>query len=203
MGKIQKQYPIIISIAFIVMASFLYFIHNKLFELLYQYLNVTCPVSGNVLVIEGWIEKEMLVEAAQEFSKKKYSYCLLTGKANSLTQTKEILHKAGICIEDIRHVAVANEVRHKTYHMALAARNWLQQKDPSIKTVNVFTGGLHGRKTWAVFKRVFGKDYSIGIISSKAWYCDKHNWWKSKKGIRSIIKSITGYIYGLLWPFGN
>ena len=190
--------PLILVIS---VSPFIFLGYDNLLRFTYRFLNVTDPVNGNVLIIEGWLSGKVLIEAAREFKKGDYSFCLITGKAFFLPSAMNMLHKQGISLDSIRFVESDMKSRHRTYHMALAARNWLRENDQSIKAVNIFTGGPHGRKSWVIFRRVFGKEYSVGIISSKTWFFNPNSWWESKRGIRSVGRYGVGYLYGLLWPF--
>lgn len=167
----------------------------------YSYLCLTKPIKAEVLVVEGWLSDCMLKEAAGEFLRGDYSYCLVSGQINSSRSQIETLHNFGVDSTVVKFIGVVAHRGYSTFNMAVAAQEWLQKNDPKASTLNVFTAGPHGRKSWTIFKRVFGKQYSVGVLSCPVEHCNAGLWWKSKSGPRNLIKYGIGYIYALVWPF--
>jgi hypothetical protein len=144
----------------------------------------------------------MFKEAAAEFIQGKYSYCLVVGRTHALRMPEHILMGYGIDSAVISSTS-AKIGRHNTYYSALAARQWLRLHRSKVSTLNVFTAGPHGRKSWTIFKRVLGRNYTVGVISSSITSSDTDLWWESKQGARNMVKWGGGYLYALLWPFHN
>jgi hypothetical protein len=179
----------------------IYIIREPVKKGVFSFLSLNRPLQAEVLVIEGWITNRMFKEAAAEFLQGRYSYCLVSGKIYSSFSPAEVFMRYGIDSCAVRFTDSWTGNGHNTYHIALAARQWFRAHDPTVSTINVFTAGPHGRKSWIIFKRVFGRDCAVGVISSSINPEDTDLWWKTKRGTRAMAKYGIGYIYALLWRF--
>jgi hypothetical protein len=181
-------------------------IHAPLLRAIFAFLSVNKPVKAKVLVVEGWLFDYMLKDAADEFFTGNYTYCVISGQRDrgvryDSSSAEAVLINAGIDSSKIKRAASYKNSFHRTYQQANSVKNWLKKNDPSVKSINVFTGGPHGRKTWTVYKRVLGKDFEVGIISCRIQHYNADRWWTSKRGLLVTTKFAIGYIYALVWPF--
>ncbi len=187
----------IIVLAIIFLCTF----HTLLMRSMFSFLCVNKPVNAKVLVIEGWLSDRMLKEAAAEFHRGNYSFCLVSGKPYGVRSPACAMIEFGLDTPVVKFTEAKTKLGHNTYYMALAARTWLQTNNPDITTLNIFTAGPHGRKSWTIMKRVFGSGFSIGVISSSIEPEDVNLWWGSIRGVYNMIKYEIGYIYAMVWPF--
>jgi hypothetical protein len=179
----------------------IYVIRKPLLHIVFSFLSPSRPIKSDVLVIEGWLTDRMLKEAAVEFLRGNYSFCLVSGKSYSSGMPMRVLMHWGIDSVAIKVTDAETGKGHNTYYIALAARQWLQLHDPQVSTLNIFTAGPHGRKSWILFKRVLGKNFSVGVLSSSIEQRDADLWWGSKQGMRNMVKYGSGYLYAQLWLF--
>ncbi len=80
---------------------------------------------------------------------------------------------------------------NKTLSSAIALNKYIGQT--SLTSFNIFTNGIHARRTWFTYKKVLGEDYNIGVISLKPNKYERQDWWKSRKGILRILDESTSY----------
>ena len=179
----------------------LYLIQEPLPSRIFSFLSINRPIPAEVLMVEGWLTNRMFKEAAAEYVRGNYSYCLVSGRIYSSLSPAHVFMRHGIDSGAVKFTDTVAVRGHNTYHTALAARQWLQLHDPGVSTINVFTAGPHARKTWTIVKRVLGSGYSVGVIASSVNPEDTGLWWESKQGARAMIKYGVGYLYALLWPF--
>lgn len=193
----------ILSVATIVIVALtgMYVAREPIKHAAFSYLSRSKPTTADVLVIEGWLTDRMLKEAAAEYLRGNYRYCLLSGRSYLSRSPEELLIRSGIDSTSVKFTDAETRKGHNTYHIALAARQWLQTHDPNVMSINIFTAGPHGPKSWIIFKRVFGKNYRVGVLTSSIERSDTDLWWESKQGTRNLIKYVIGYFYGMLWPF--
>jgi hypothetical protein len=198
----RRTLPIAAALIFIALFGML-LIREPLQHKVFSFLSLNRPIKAEVLVIEGWLTDRMLKEAALEFLRGSYSYCLVTGsgKTHSSRIPMNVLMRFGLDSVAVKSTDAETGKGHNTYHLALAARQWLQINDPKVSTLNVFTAGPHGRKSWILFKRVLGKNFSVGVLSSSVEQRDTDLWWGSKQGMRNMAKYGIGYLYAQLWLF--
>lgn len=181
--------------------GFLTVAHKSVSASLSSYLTVNRPVKAEVLIVEGWLSDRALKEAAAEFIRGHYSRCLVSGATRATPASISVLTQFGVNPALLAVADVRAGRGHKTYRRALSARQWLRINHPEVKALNVFTVGPHGRKSWAIFRRVFGPDYLVGVLSCPVDSKDPRLGWDSIKGALNMGRYLIGYVYGLLWPF--
>lgn len=200
--KMTKPKPLIIIFSLCCLLLAISLFHKSILIKTARYLSVSRPVDGEVLIIEGWINSNALIEAVEVFKNSDYKYLLITANHENFSAI-ETIKNAGLEERLIRMAERGdNSTGHNTFDMANAAKIWLSNNDPSIKNVDVFTASVHGRKSWVVFSRVFGKEYEVGIKSSNCFRRDPQRWGRSRAGKKRIAKNLLGYFYAMLWPFG-
>ena len=178
---------------------------------LHSFLAVTRRVDADVMVVEGWILKEMLDEVIQDFQTGGYRYVITSGLnypfrkgsrhfgfASYAEYCKAQLCRRGMPPELIFALAAPLGRHNRTYQSARAIKDWLVQRE--VKAVNVYSGGPHARKSWHLFKRALGKEIEVGIVSCKVKHYDPHRWWTSPAGIQTTLRYSLGYLYAVAWP---
>jgi hypothetical protein len=205
--SIVKKAFLILKIVMLLVTAGTWFgmiFQRQIFKAVYNYLSITKPIKAEVLVIEGWLSDCMLKDAAHELLRGGYAYCIVAGQLDSSSYQVASLNRYGVDSTLIKLCPSKFHRGYSTFNMAASAYQWLKKHESRVTEINVLTGGPHGRKSWTIFKKVFGKNYRIGIISSSAELCDSDLWWSSKKGRRNLIKYGLGYVYALYFNFeGN
>lgn len=103
----------------------------------------------------------------------------------------------GIPVSSMFPVVTVKQVKFsKTFSTAVDVRSYLEGIYPDgIPPVTIVTRGIHARRTWVSYKKAFGKQVDIGIISLPDDELTPSNWWKSPGGWKSMVYEITGLIY--------
>ena len=107
----------------------------------------------------------------------------------------------GIEKDSIVLVQYYKEKYHHTYRAAIAFRDWLLKSNVTPRFVDVYTVGVHSRKSYIIFKRVLSPNYQVGILSGRPLYYSPKRWFLSKKGFYLVNKNFFGFLYGKLFPF--
>jgi hypothetical protein len=178
----------------------------------HDYLCVTKRVETDVLIIEAWLFPELLKQVPEEMAHGKYRYLIIagTGMNGERTINKSIfksypqyaeaqLHGDGMDPGKMVVLPTVEANTHKTYRTAMAVREWLTNNEPEIKSINVFSGGAHARKTYITYKRAFGSGYNIGIIAASIKHYNPHRWWLSFRGIRATAVLSAACLYARFW----
>jgi hypothetical protein len=211
MNIIQK---IVIIILFVALSFFIYRISVTALISLHSFLSFTRPIETKTLVVEGWLFTfdYMMDAVVQEIQKGQYSCIVTTGRSSGFQTTtgrpeiksfaescKRALCERGIDPAIVFAVPAPDHNYNKTYKSACAVKTWLIQN--KIDSVNVFTGGTHGRKTYLIYRKTLSPEIQVGIISCKIEHYDPVYWWRSYRGIKSTTKFLFGYLYALVWRF--
>ena len=92
-------------------------------------------------------------------------------------------------------VSEANIIRKdRTYHTALAVKKRFNERGLAKKSIDVASLGVHARRTWLLFEKVF-PSVSVGIISIKSNEYDSTRWWLFSAGVRNVISETVAYLY--------
>ena len=182
----------------LVMVSIIFFSH--------QFLAPTKSVKGDVLVVEGWLPDYALLEVKERFEKEEYRLLVTTGGRigtgyhlseyktwASLTAAR--LKKLGIPPEKIMSTSesVINK-KDRTYYSVLALNEKIKKDNLLIKSMDVVSLGVHARRTWFLYKKVFAP-VSIGIIAIQPQSYDPLKWWLYSAGVRGVMSEMIAYLY--------
>jgi DUF218 domain len=179
---------------------------------IHHFLAMNVPVTGDLLVVEGWIwYSPALREAVEEFKRGHYTWLVTVGEpvegAGEASNYKSSAELAAIRLRELgvnKHRIVELPVHavrfHRTYASALRVKSWLIRSKTKTSGINVFTLGAHARKSLVLFKRALGPEIAVGVIAGKEDTYNPHLWWLSAKGIYVITRKTLGYLYAVLWP---
>ncbi len=182
----------------LVMVSIILFSH--------QFLAPTKSVKGDVLVVEGWLPDYALLKVKERFEKEEYRLLVTTGGRigtgyhlseyktwASLTAAR--LKKLGIPPEKIMSTSesVINK-KDRTYYSVLALSEKIKKDNLLVKSMDVVSLGVHARRTWFLYKKVFAAA-SVGIIAIKPKSYDPLKWWLYSAGVRGVISEMIAYLY--------
>jgi len=176
---------------------------------IYPFLAVTRPVDTNVLVVEGWIHEYAIRAAVEEFRHKSYERVFATGGPvegnggyindynTSASVGADLLKKDGLPDGALQMVPSRVMDRDRTYGSALALRNWLQEHNMTVRSVNVLTEDLHARRTRLLFQRALG-DVTVGVIAIPNPDYDAKHWWRYSAGVKDVFAEAVSYLYARL-----
>lgn len=178
---------------------------------IHAYLAVHEPIDGKILVVEGWLSDSFLKAAAVEFKNGGYSQLVTVGGPFSDTSnSNNIRTYADRSAERLRKilpyekrmitaVPAPTASKQKTLAYAISFDDWMHENQPDLKSINVFTAGVHARKSLLIFRKVLAPDVNVGIISAKPLLYNAETWWLSKRGIWLVLKNSISYIDALLF----
>jgi hypothetical protein len=175
--------------------------------LIHDFLAVNRPVQADVLVVEAWIsdDRTLVQNAADVIRGGNYRtvFCVATEapQVDDDHGGSESEHLAASLIKlgvdsEIVHALAPQAARDRTYSGALAIRSRL--RNTQVRSINVFTSGVHARKSWILYQKALPPDVSVGIISGKHSIYPVPHWWRSGRGIYLIVRNTFGYLYALM-----
>ena len=132
------------------------------------FLSATYREPAAVLVVEGWISGEGIRASVLEFKTGDYRYVVATGgltgerwngrRWNYALEAEEQLLRWGIPRDQIILAASRETEVQRTYEMAVSARQALRAQHIEPRAINVFTRGVHARRSRLIFSKVFGRE---------------------------------------------
>ena len=173
------------------------------------FLSPNDPVTSEILVVEGWMPDYALADIVGAINGGKYRKVLTTGLpldkggmfaqyANGAEFAAARLRHLGADIRLISAVAAPAVYRDRTWHMASAVRDWLNENDDFPKAINLVSIGTHARRSRMLYQRALGPDVKVGVIPVETRSFDINNWWKTSAGVKTTIMELIAYIYAKL-----
>lgn len=166
------------------------------------FLSSTQRIPAELLVVEGWIGGAGLQAAAAEFRQGGYQYVVTTGGLTSEGRWdfaevgEEELRRCGVPPDRIL-IAHSRDVQsQRTYESAASVRQLLEAREVKFNALNVFTLGVHARRSHIVFGKVFSPAWKLGVIAWEppAYKADRW-WWHSTDRSDDFIKETVGILF--------
>lgn len=176
---------------------------------IHQFLAVNAPLSGGVLIVEGWIPDYGLEEAVSEFKRNRYSMLFITGgpleSGAPLSEYKTyaergmaIVVRLGLGTNFVRAVPAPHSSEDRTYATAVALRQWLERHGMAPESYHVMSLGTHARRTRLLFEKALGRNAKIGITAIVNRAYDASQWWNYSAGVRAVLAETVAYAYARL-----
>ena len=188
-----------LSIAFgFVLISIILFIH--------PFLAPTKPVGGDILVVEGWLPDYALEKAKERFQQGNYQLLITTGgKIGAGYHLSEFKTWAEIAASTLKNLDFPedkimtapvhkNFKKDRTYHSILALQRRLHKEGFNEASIDVVSLGVHARRSWFLFEKVFSS-VNVGVIAISPNVYDTSRWWLYSAGVRSVISESIAYLY--------
>jgi hypothetical protein len=184
---------------FIVALAFCYRIES--------FLSQQSPIPARMLVAEAWFadEDQAVREIAAIVHRDGYRRVVAVGAqqpgggtmASDSVRLAHRLRAAGLNDVDLVTIDFLASTRHRTYTSARAVRQWMDKNDPACDAVNVFTLGVHGRKSRILFQKALEPGVKVGVIAGTPTEYRPGWWFCSLRGIYLVARNTVGYLYAL------
>jgi uncharacterized SAM-binding protein YcdF (DUF218 family) len=177
-------------------------------------LSRTDRLSADVLVVEGWIGRNAIQAAAQEFRQGHYTYLVASGGLTSAEGWQQggdsyadmagnELKRAGIASEKIVVANATSPKRQRTFESAFETKVALSERSIHPKSMNVFTWGPHARRSRLVFAKVFSNETAVGVISWTPPSYSDQPWWSSSDRAKDFLTESFGYLFEAAFNSGR
>ncbi len=171
----------------------------------YYYLAVNKPVESKTMIIEGWVPTYALKKAVQLYQDEGYDRMIVTGipivnfefiSPYKNTAEATILALRFYGIKDTIYLAniPTNVFVDRTFHTAMAAKKLFDENNWE-HNFNIYSVGVHSRRSRLLFRKAFGSDYKIGIIAPRDRTFLPNSWWRSSKGLRQVSNELMATIF--------
>jgi hypothetical protein len=170
------------------------------------FLTVNEPVTGGVLVVEGWVPPYAAREVVEEFRRNHYLGIYATGEptggdspylgySSFADLAAARLLEAGAAPDTVHAVPAPFVGKDRTYTTASVLKKRLEADGISTAKVNVVSVGPHSRRSRLLYEFAFGPNSQIGMIAIADHEFDPNHWWRSSNGVRSVVGEAIAYCY--------
>jgi hypothetical protein len=85
--------------------------------------------------------------------------------------------------------------KDRTLTSAKALAHWIISNNDTLTSFNLFSQGIHARRSWLEFRHILGKNKKIGIIASRDFYFRHRRWWASPYNQYRLFREIAGNLF--------
>lgn len=178
-----------------------------------SFLSLTERYPARILIVEGWIGHEGIHAAKEEYDRGEYQYVITSGgpmnnrwaveKWNYATESHELLLKLGVPADRIIEAPAQNSESHRTFEAARTVRDVLQSRNLPFTAINVFSFGVHARRSQLVFAKALDRRGKTGVIAWVPAHYRDGVWWHSSERALDLIKETIGYLFELFFNSGR
>jgi hypothetical protein len=162
-------------------------------------------VGARTLVVEGWLDQAELQQAVVAVRTGHYDRVLTTGGPiaswtegvewiDSAARVAEYLRKSGVAGVPVISVPAPLSAQDRSYLSAVMVREWAQRSGVALESVDVFTAGVHARRSWLVYRIALGDEVEVGVLAARPTEYDVR-WWTSSAGTKATL----GETLSLAW----
>lgn len=178
-----------------------------------SFFSLTDRLPAEILLVEGWVGSEGVSAAKAEFEHGGYQYIITSGgpmnnrwasqRRNYATESRDLLVRLGVPADRVIEAPAPNKESHRTFEAALAVQEVMRSHNLHPASVNIFTFGVHSRRSRLVFAKTLSPPTKVGAIAwIPAGYGDDF-WWKSSERSLNLIKETVGYPFEFLLNSGR
>lgn len=161
---------------------------------------------ARVLVIEGWLSQSDLEAAAATARSGPYTAVYTTGgRVDSFGREQPwptYAERAAAYLQTqlaagrtVTALPSAPSVQERTFLSAVAVRDHLQRGAAPVDAIDVYSSGVHARRTRMLYRLAFGPAVEIGILAAPPQDYVAEAWWRSSAGVKAVL----GEVIGLAW----
>ncbi len=174
-----------------------------------RYLAVSHPVNAKTLVVEGWVETYVVLDAMDYYRENGYERMIVTGVPITIyefiapyknTAEATIFTMKYYGFNDTIYSASipTNVYVDRTFHTGLLVKELFDKHPDWEKSVDIYSVGVHARRSRFLFKKALGMDFKVGIIAHPDRSFQADTWWKSSKGFRNVSNEMLATPYAML-----
>ena len=161
---------------------------------------------ARTLIVEGWIDESELAQAMAVLRRGRYERVLTTGGPiepwsdvggwqTFAERAAAYLRTHGPANLPVIAVPAPETKLERTYLNAVMVREWARQSGTALVAVDVYSAGVHARRSRLVYRMALGSKVEVGVLAAVPKGFDAERWWRSSVGAKTLL----GETLGLFW----
>ncbi len=168
------------------------------------YLFINEPAHGRdgrparLLIVEGWLDEDALDDAAVAFRHGGYERIVTSGgpidswrEGQTATHYAEraagYLRRHGLADVPIAAASAPASAQDRTFLSAVVVRDWVRREGLNPDAVDVYSVGVHARRSRMVYRLAFGPSVAIGMLAATPRNYDLEHWWRTSQGAKAVL----------------
>ncbi len=179
----------------------------------------SAPVRGpggpgaRTLVVEGWLREAELDAAVAAFRRGRYERVVVSGGpiedwaegrrfGSYAERAADYLSRHGLAAVPVVAVPAPASAQDRTYLSAVMVRDWLEKDGAASAPIDLFSSGVHARRSQIVYRMAFGPAVEIGVIAAAPIDYDPGRWWTTSAGAKAVLGEAIGVAWTrcCFWP---
>jgi len=161
---------------------------------------------ASTLIVEGWLDEDGLDAAIAAIGRGRYQRVIASGGPidgwredqrwpTYAERAADYLRRHGVTSIPVVAVAAPESVQDRTFLSAIVVREWLRRQGGAIDAVDLFSGGVHARRSRLVFQMAFGPEVDVGVFAAAPRRYALERWWTTSEGAKAVL----GEAISLAW----
>ena len=177
-----------------------------------SYLATNDPVTtsdgrgASTLIVEGWLDEDGLDAAIAAIGRGRYERVVASGGPidswregqswpTYAERAADYLRRHGVTSIPVVAVAAPESAQDRTFLSAIVVREWLRRQGGKVDAVDLFSGGVHARRSRLVFQMAFGPEVDVGVFAAAPGRYALERWWTTSEGVKAVL----GEAISLAW----
>ena len=183
------------------------------------YLFVNEPARGldgrgaRLLVVEGWLDEDALDAAAAAFRAGRYERVVTSGgpidgwhEGQTATDFAEraagYLRRHGLADVAVAAAPAPASAQDRSFLSAVVVREWIRQEGLAPAAIDVYSAGVHARRSRMVYRLAFGPSVEVGVRAALPKNYDLEHWWRTSQGTKTVLDETLSLAWTVccFWP---
>ena len=167
-------------------------------------------VGARLLIIEGWMAPDQLDQGLAAVRNGGYNNVITVGstapadlyRAEPVPYAelaRDYLVRHGLPGSLVTAVPVPESAQDRTYLNAVMIRGWLQRSGRTVDAIDVFSSGVHSRRSRMLYRTAFGPHIRVGILAARPSGYDPDAWWATSVGAKSVLSEAISWVWTALF----
>ncbi len=174
---------------------------------LHTFLAIDEPVGARILVVEGWLTRSQLDQAIDLVRRDGHELVLTTGgpieddfdrpdAADTYAdRARRYIVSRGVAAGSVVAVPAPASARDRSFLNALMVREWVTRSGVDVDSIDVFSSGVHGRRSRALHRLALGPEVRIGIFTARPTTYDLDAWWQTSAGAKDVLAETIAWLW--------
>ena len=173
---------------------------------LYAFLAPNAPVGARLMVVEGWMPVDELDQALRAYQRGHYEHLVTVGgpiidpyehreTGSYAVRARDYLVKNGVPGEAAVAVPSPASAQDRSFLNAVMLRDWVAGSGMKLDSVDLFSSGVHSRRSWLLHRLAFGSQVRVGIMAATPITYDPDAWWRTSAGAKEVLGEALSWLW--------
>ncbi len=176
----------------------------------YAFLAITEPVGARVLVVEGWLPPHALDQVIDTWRDGDYERVITTGgpiyneferwgETQYAGRARSYLVRNGLPADVVIAAPAPASAQDRSFLSAVMVRDWVLRSGLMTDAIDIFSSGVHSRRTRALYQLAFGPQVRVGVFAATPSARHPEAWWRTSAGVKEVPTEAIAWLWTTLF----